>query len=63
MIQIHIAKHGAPAKYLHPYLGVAAHAVLVQSTDQSYLHAHSMLGESMGHMDMSGRYDTLEVPS
>ena len=54
MIQIHIAKHGAPARDLHPYLGVAAHAVLVQSTDQSYVHAHSMLEDSMGHMDMGG---------
>ncbi len=52
MIQIHIAKHGAPARDLHPYLGVAAHAVLVQSTDQSYVHAHSMSGGSMGHMDL-----------
>jgi hypothetical protein len=54
MIQIHISKHGAPARDLHPYLGVAAHAVLVQSTDQSYVHAHSMLEDSMGHMDMCG---------
>ena len=54
MIQIHISKHGAPARDLHPYLGVAAHAVLVQSTDQSYVHAHSMSGNSMGHMDMGG---------
>ena len=54
MIQIHIAKHGAPARDLHPYLGVAAHAVLVQSTDQSYVHAHSMSGDSMGHMDRDG---------
>jgi hypothetical protein len=52
MIQIHIAKHGVPARDLHPYLGVAAHAVLVQSTGQSYVHAHSMSGDSVGHMDM-----------
>ena len=56
MIRIHIANHGAPARDLHPYLGVAAHAVLVQSTDQSYVHAHSMLGDSMGHGDIVGRY-------
>ena len=48
MIRIHIANHGAPARDLHPYLGVAAHAVLVQSTDQSYVHAHSMLEDSTG---------------
>jgi hypothetical protein len=56
MIRIHIAKHGTPARDLHPYLGVAAHAVLVQSTDQSYVHAHSMLEDSRGHRDAVGRY-------
>jgi hypothetical protein len=56
MLRIHIEKHGAPARDLHPYLGVAAHAVLVQSTDQSYVHAHSMLEDSTSHRDAVGRY-------
>lgn len=54
MIEIHIGKHGTPAKDLHPYLGVAAHAVIVQSSDQSYVHAHSMTPDSMGQMHMDG---------
>lgn len=52
MIHVHIAKDGVPATDLHPYLGVAAHAVLVQARDESYVHAHSMSEDSMAQMNM-----------
>lgn len=54
-IDIHISRQGKPARDLHPYLGVAAHAVMVQADDLSYVHAHSMAeksGGAMGGMDM-----------
>lgn len=42
MLHVAILKDGEPATDLHPYLGVAAHAVLVKADDLSYVHAHPM---------------------
>lgn len=51
MIDVEILKDGQPAKDLHPYLGVPAHAVFLNTKDLSYVHTHPMaMGASM---DMS----------
>jgi hypothetical protein len=51
MIDVEILKDGKPAKDLHPYLGVPAHAVFLNDKDLSYVHVHPMaMG---GDMDMS----------
>jgi hypothetical protein len=41
-IVVHIAKNGKPADDLHPYLGALAHAVFINASDLSYVHAHPM---------------------
>jgi len=51
MIDVEILKDGKPAKDLHPYLGVPAHAVFLNDKDLSYVHVHPMAME--GDMDMS----------
>ena len=40
-LTLHIEKEGRPAADLHPFLGVAAHAVFIDADDLSYLHAHA----------------------
>jgi hypothetical protein len=51
MIDVEILKDGKPATDLHPYLGVPAHAVFLNSQDLTYVHVHPMaMG---GSMDMS----------
>jgi hypothetical protein len=51
MIDVEILKNGKPAKDLHPYLGVPAHAVFLNTKDLSYVHVHPMAMD--GEMDMS----------
>ena len=51
MIDVEILKDGKPAKDLHPYLGVPAHAVFLSDRDLSYVHVHPMAMD--GDMDMS----------
>jgi hypothetical protein len=51
MIDVEILKDGKPAKDLHPYLGVPAHAVFLNDKDLSYVHVHPMAMD--GPMDMS----------
>ncbi len=50
MLDVAILKNGKPATDLHPYLGVPAHAVFLNSQDLSYVHVHPL---SMDQMDMS----------
>jgi hypothetical protein len=40
-LTLHIEKEGKPAADLHPFLGVAAHAVFIDTDDLSYLHVHA----------------------
>jgi len=42
MIDVEILRDGKTAKDLHPYLGVPAHAVFLNSKDLSYVHVHPM---------------------
>lgn len=42
--KIAISKAGQPATDLSPYLGVAAHAILIRAADLSYVHAHPTEG-------------------
>jgi hypothetical protein len=51
MVDVEILKDGKPAKDLHPYLGVPAHAVFLNSKDLSYVHVHPMAMDAS--MDMS----------
>jgi hypothetical protein len=53
MIDVEILKDGKPAKDLHPYLGVPAHAVFLNSKDLSYVHVHPMAMDGGMNMDMS----------
>jgi len=68
-LMLHIQKQGRPATDLHPFLGVAAHAVLIDTDDLSYLHVHPSPGageapagtahhmegmQGTGHMNMPG---------
>lgn len=41
-LDVTILKDGKPAKDLHPYLGVPAHAVFLNARDLSYVHVHPM---------------------
>ena len=41
-IEVQILKGDAPARDLHPYLGVPAHAVFLSSQDLTYVHVHPM---------------------
>jgi hypothetical protein len=43
-LTLHIEKEGKPAADLHPFLGVAAHAVFIDTDDLSYLHVHAVPG-------------------
>lgn len=40
-LTLHVLRDGGPAPDLTPYLGVAAHAVLIAATDLSYIHVHA----------------------
>jgi hypothetical protein len=67
MIEVQILKGDTPAKDLHPYLGVPAHAVFLNSQDLSYVHVHPM-PVSAGAVNMMGmspsemRKMTVEMP-
>lgn len=51
MLDVNILKDGMPATDLHPYLGVPAHAVFLNSGDLSYVHVHPMaMDQMMGDM-------------
>ena len=61
-LRLHILRDGEPAPDLTPYLGVAAHAVLISAADLAYVHAHAApaaapaaggTGTAMKH-DMTG---------
>ena len=61
-LRLHILRDGQPAPDLAPYLGVAAHAVLISAADLTYVHAHAApaaapaaggTGAAMKH-DMTG---------
>jgi hypothetical protein len=41
LLSLHITKSGRPASDLHPFLGVAAHAVFIDTGDLSYTHVHA----------------------
>ena len=41
LLTVHITKSGRPASDLHPFLGVAAHAVFIDTADLSYTHVHA----------------------
>jgi hypothetical protein len=40
-LTLHITKWGQPASDLKPFLGVAAHAVFIDTSDLSYVHVHA----------------------
>jgi hypothetical protein len=54
MLTLHIAENGKPAKDLKPYLGVAAHVVLISADSLDYVHVHPMAMGAMGSHDTSG---------
>ncbi len=55
MLSLSVEKDGAPADDITPYLGVAAHAVLIRAEDLAYVHAHAMEdGEAGGHGSHGG---------
>jgi hypothetical protein len=50
---LHLLRDGKPAADLTPYLGVAAHAVFINSADLTYVHVHAGLAQADqggGHM-------------
>ena len=65
-IEVQILKGDTPAHDLHPYLGVPAHAVFLNSQDLTYVHVHPMPLNSgsdamnMTAMDMSKM--TVDMP-
>ena len=56
-LSLHIAEHGKPAKDLHPYLGVAAHVVLIGAESLGYAHVHPM-----AEMDLASHQDGEPTP-
>ncbi|MGN6488947.1 MAG: hypothetical protein ACTHLT_14170 [Devosia sp.] len=52
VMSLHVLKDGQPATDLAPYLGVAAHVVLIQADDLAYVHAHALAGDDASHADM-----------
>jgi hypothetical protein len=54
-IEVQILKGDTPATDLHPYLGVPAHAVFLNSQDLTYVHVHPMpLTSGSDPMNMPG---------
>ncbi len=54
-IEVQILKGDTPARDLHPYLGVPAHAVFLNSRDLTYVHVHPM-------PLMTGSPDSMNMP-
>ena len=52
-LRLTLLRDGKPAPDVTPYLGVAAHAVFIDTADLSYLHAHAAPAGAMHH-DMPG---------
>ncbi len=53
VMSLNLLKDGQPATDLAPYLGVAAHVVLIRAEDLAYVHAHA-LAEASGTGDGAG---------
>lgn len=53
-IAVHVRKGAEPAGDLHPYLGVAAHAVFLDARDLSYTHVHPMTAADAAMAAMPG---------
>jgi hypothetical protein len=51
---VRITRDGRPATGLHPYLGALAHAVFLNASDLSYVHAHPMPLDASSMDSMSG---------
>jgi hypothetical protein len=41
VLSMHVEKNGKAATDLHPFLGVAAHAVFINANELSYVHVHA----------------------
>jgi len=54
MLELHILKGDQPARDVKPFLGVAAHAVFINTTDLLYVHVHAtpLAGKTSGMGDM-----------
>ncbi|MBD5634799.1 MAG: hypothetical protein IAI49_10005, partial [Candidatus Eremiobacteraeota bacterium] len=53
-LTVHIREQGRAARDLRPYLGVPAHAVFINASDLTYVHAHPVaLGDHAGTGGMS----------
>ena len=59
MLPLSIQRNGKPATDLQPYLGAAAHAVFINTSDLSYVHVHPMVHGKMG---IAGPNMTVHVP-
>lgn len=51
-VAVTIDRNGRLAKDLHPYLGAAAHAVLIDTANLGYVHLHPTVKGSKSDMDM-----------
>lgn len=54
MLTLHLLHDGRPAADVTPFLGVAAHAVLIDAPDLSYVHVHAVPGGMDGMEAMPG---------
>jgi hypothetical protein len=62
-IDVHILKGDKPANDLHPYLGVDAHAVFLNSQDLTYVHVHPMaMGSAMAMMGPGPMQMSADLP-
>jgi hypothetical protein len=65
-IEVQILKGDTPATDLHPYLGVPAHAVFLNSQDLTYVHVHPMPlmpgSETMNMPGMDMSKMTMDMP-
>jgi hypothetical protein len=62
LLTLHIDKEGKPAADLHPFLGVAAHAVLIRQDDLLYVHVHAVPAESRPSPAMRGMEGMAGMP-
>jgi hypothetical protein len=61
MLTLHVTENGKPAKDLKPYLGVAAHVVLIGTDSLDYVHVHPMAMGGDGH-DAHGHEMSHDMP-